>query len=735
LKLRKLITTGILVTFVIQALVVLAINNSNRIANVSILNNEKGEKIRNEPSIFGNYFFENIGQFDENQITYYGFMPGGMIGFGESKVFLKTTDSNQVAIVYFENAQNVKPIAQRLQESNMNYFIGDNNLLSNIMKCEKIAFYNLWSGIDLFYKITNEGIKYEYHVNVGANVQDIKIRYEGLDCLPVIKSDRLLLYLGSHQIVDEGLYVFQENNINIDAKFISEDRITFGFDVSTFDTTQKLIIDPLIYSTYIGGSDYEKPNDIFIDDDGNTYLVGSTSSTDFPTSVTAYNDTFYGPSEDVFVLKLSADGSTLLYSTFIGGNGTDYGYSIVVDDSGCAFITGSTDSYNFPTANAYDDSYNGKLGQYGDCFVLKLSADGSSILYSTFFGGSGDDVAFSLALDATKNIILTGQTSSTNFPLQSAIDDEFNGVVECFFAKIAANGLSIIFSTYYGETESGGTEQGKDIAIGSDDSIYFLGNSYSDNITMTDETIFGSYTGSIESFLVKLASDGSLQYSSYIGGFGMDYTKSMTIDDSDNLFILLETTSPDLPIVNAYDGIYDAWTDAHLMKIAMNESTPDILYATFLGGMKNDYPQDLCIDIEGNAYVTGYTTSDDYATTENAFDKELSGTSDAYLTVISSDGSDLIYSTFIGGSLDEWGFTVCVNSTLDVVIAGTTNSIDFPTEAAYDDSLSGSYDVFVVYLKIEMPQGKTSLSIYWIFTTVFVVCTTIFLISKKKSKN
>ncbi|MHA1504451.1 MAG: DUF7948 domain-containing protein, partial [Candidatus Heimdallarchaeota archaeon] len=553
MKNRKIITTGILVLFVLQALVILSVINKNEFGNVNYSKNNLEEKLGNTPSIFGDYFYENEGQFAESQIDYYGYMPGGSIGFGESKIFLKITDSDQVITVFFENAYTVKPIALEQQVSTVSYFIGNDGSHSNIMKCEKIAYYDLWSGIDLFYDITNDGIKYEFHVNVGADVQDIKTRYEGLDYQPDIMSDKLVLSVGGHQIIDEGLLVYQEDGLDIDAEFISEDGYTYGFDVGNFDTTCKLIIDPLIYSTYIGGSGFDKVNDMVVDKDGNAYIVGYSSSSDFPTSATAFNDTYYGPVDDVIVLKLSADGSTLLYSTFIGGNGTDNGYSIEIDDAGCAIISGCTDSINFPTVNAYDDTYNGKFGDFGDCFILKLSSDGSTLLFSTYFGGSGDDVAYGMTIDTNNNIIFTGQTSSSSdFPLYNAIDDDHAGVVECFIVKMAENCSSIIFSTFYGETgQAPWFEFGIAVDTADNGDIYFLGATFADNITMTDETTFGTYHGDADFILVKLSQTGSLLYSTYIGGDGFENPKAIKVDSANNLYILGFTTSMDITIVNA----------------------------------------------------------------------------------------------------------------------------------------------------------------------------------------
>ncbi|MHA1435888.1 MAG: SBBP repeat-containing protein, partial [Candidatus Heimdallarchaeota archaeon] len=497
----------------------------------------------------------------------------------------------------------------------------------------------------------------------------------------------------------------------------------------------KLIIDPLIYSTYIGGSGFDIVNDMVLDEEGNTYIVGYTSSSDFPTSATAYNDTFYGPGNDVLVLKLSADGSTLLYSTFIGGNGTDEGYDIEIDDTGCAIITGCTDSINFPTANAYDDTYNGKSGEFGDCFILKLSSDGSSLVYSTYFGGSGDDIASAMAIDTNNNIIITGETSSTDFPLHNAIDSVLEGIVECFFVKMAENCSSIIFSSFYGSTGNAPWyEFGIAVDVADNGDIYFLGATFADNITMTDETTFGTFHGNADFFLVKLSQIGTLLYSTYIGGDGFEDPKAIKVDSANNLYILGYTTSMDIPIVNAFDDTYNYNHDVYLMKLSMTGSTPGILYATYLGGEYIDYANDFCIDDEGNVYITGETISEDFPVTENAYDSEKTGSSDAFLSVLSSDGSRLLYSTYIGGNLSETGFSVGLNNNSEVVLAGTTKSENFPTEAAYDDTYSGSTDIFVLKIEFDFVPEKVSWPLIWSITTIFTISAIMVLVTKRKTK-
>ena len=331
-------------------------------------------------------------------------------------------------------------------------------------------------------------------------------------------------------------------------------------------------------------------------------------------------------------------------------------------------------------------------------------------------------------------LIFTGETFSPDFPLNNAFDDEFNGAVECFFAKLAANGSTLIFSSFLGETEEAVTEYGRDIALGNDGSIYFLGAARTNNITMTDDTTFGPYSGGTDITLVKLSADGSLLYSTYIGGDAWDHGRAIDIDSANNLYILGDTFSLDIPLINAYDDVYNYMCDLYLMKLNMTDSTPEVLFSTYLGGEYYDYAEDLCIDNEGNIYITGQTYSEDYPVTTNAFDNELSGSTDSFISVISSDGSSLLYSTFIGGNSSEQGFCIDINNNSEIVLAGKTKSDDFSTEAAYDDTYSGSTDIFVLKITIEFEVVSASWPFYWAITTIFTTSIIIVLYSKRKTK-
>ena len=252
---------------------------------------------------------------------------------------------------------------------------------------------------------------------------------------------------------------------------------------------------------------------------------------------------------------------------------------------------------------------------------------------------------------------------------------------------------------------------------------------------MTDETTFGSYHGATDTFLVKLSGYGSLLYSACIGGQMEDDPRAIKIDSANNLYLLGGTFSNDFPVVNAYDDEYNYRGDIYLMKLSMNESTPEILFSTFLGGSYKDGAQDLCFDSKGNVYITGITTSSDFPMTENAYDNEVSGYMDAFLSVISPEGNTLLYSTYIGGNFSEFCFAISLSNTSEVIIAGITKSDDFPTEAAYDDTYAGNTDIFVLKIKIDFYTASASWSFYWSISTIFTIGAIIVLISKRKRKN
>ena len=393
-----------------------------------------------------------------------------------------------------------------------------------------------------------------------------------------------------------------------------------GYDV--FVTKLSGSGNTLIYSTYLGGSGGEVGNAIALDGSGNAYLAGTTSSSDFPTLNPYQTDQGSG---DVFVTKLSSSGNSLIYSTYLGGGGADDGRGIAVDGSGDAYVTGSTESYGFPTLNPFQTDQ----GQYdADAFVTKLSRSGSSLIYSTYLGGSGDDYGHGIAIDGSSNAYVTGATESSNFPILYPYQT-YQGATyysDAFVTKLSSTGSSLIYSTYLG---SQGDDWGNGIVINGSGDAYVTGYTNSYNFP----TLYAYQTdqGGVDAFVTRLSSSGNTAvYSTYLGGDGWDVGYGIAVDGSGNAYVTGETQSTDFPTLTAYQadqGEIDAFVTE------LSSSGNSLVYSTYLGGSGTDCGYGIAVGSNGNAYVTGHTTSSDFPTL-NAYDGSANGGDDAFVTKV-----------------------------------------------------------------------------------------------------
>ncbi len=327
-----------------------------------------------------------------------------------------------------------------------------------------------------------------------------------------------------------------------------------GFELAKFDRRRPLVIDPVLsYSTYLGGSGTDAAYGIAVDPSGNAYVAGLTFSTNFPTS-NAFQSSYGGGTYDGFVTKLSADGSTLLYSTYLGGSGEDIAYAIAVDSSGDAYVTGGTKSTNFPTTS---NAFQGSLAGTVNVFVTKLAADGSSLVYSTYLGGNGKDSGNGIAVDPSGNAYVTGYTGSTNFPTTpSAFQGSLPGGQDPFVTKLSADGSSLVYSTYLG---GGFLDKGQAIAVDSSGNAYVTGATTSTDFPTTPSAFQGSLGSSSlysNAFVTKLAADGSsLVYSTYLGGGGPDLGYGIAVDPSGDAYVTGSAESVNFPTTpNAFQS-------------------------------------------------------------------------------------------------------------------------------------------------------------------------------------
>jgi hypothetical protein len=532
-------------------------------------------------SAFFSQFYENKGQLNTKDVMFYGRMPGGMIGFGVGRIYLWMQGTDSYVYLSFVGADNITPTGLDEVDRHTSYFLGDRGTYTGIRGYSQIAYEDLWPGIDLYYHVTIDGVKYEFRVAAGSNPNDIRVRCEGHNSL-VVGESMVCISNGNGTFVDEGLRAFQDLT-DVDVTFYSHGPFVFGFKMGEYDESKDLIIDPLVYSTFVGGSEYDWGSSIAVDSSGNAFVTGGTSSPEFPT-VNAYNSTYGGSDDwggDCFVFKLSADGSTLLYSTFIGGRNHDWASSIAVDTSGNAYVAGGTESPDFPSVNAYDSTYGG--GNM-DCFVFKLSADGSTLLYSTFVGGSDGDVGNSIAVDSSGNAYVTGGTESPDFPTVNAYNsthgggsDDWGG--DCFVLKLSADGSTLLYSTFIGGRNH---DWASSIAVDSSGNAYVTGDTSSPDF-LTVNAYNSTYGGGDDCFVFKLSANGStLLYSTFIGGSEYDWASSIAVDSSGNAYVTGWTESPDFPTVRAYNSTYGGG-DCFVLKLIISDYTPDFYYIVASG--------------------------------------------------------------------------------------------------------------------------------------------------------
>ncbi len=398
-------------------------------------------------------------------------------------------------------------------------------------------------------------------------------------------------------------------------------------DLNAFVTKLNAAGTVMLYSTYLGGDGADEGYSIAVDTRGDAYVTGDTTSDDFPTvaPIKATNPPIcVGPHDepiscaDAFVTELNPSGSALVYSTYLGGTGDDRGYSIALDSTDEAFITGVTDSTDFPTVNAAQPATTGTdcvdSGGHDaactDAFVVKLNAQGTSIVYSTYLGGSDLEEGDAIAVDAAGSAYVVGLTDSTDFPTVHAYQAASAGAPDAFVTKFSPDGRTMVYSTYLGGSDE---DQAMGVAVDSAGSAYVTGFTFSTDFPVKNP-FKAANAGGDDAFVTKFAPDGgSLDYSTYVGGTGNDTASAIVVDSLGTAYFAGDTGFSDYPALNGPQTSLNGETDAFVT--ALTPAGTGILYSTYLGGSDIDNASALALDGMGNLYVTGGTLSTDFPTT------------------------------------------------------------------------------------------------------------------------
>ena len=598
---------------------------------------------------------------------------------------------------------------------------------TNVPTFGRVTQHQTYAGIDLTYYGNQGQLEYDFIIQPGADPQVIHLGVQGGDKVRTDADGNLLVTMSGGEIRFQKPFAYQQNGAEktvVAADYVLKGKDVVGFHLGNYDPRRELIIDPILsYSTYLGGSNIDGANSIAVAPDKTAFIAGGTFSTDFPTAGTHPLQPNHGGSDDfskdAFVAKLSADGMTVLYATYLGGARTDFANGIAVDNAGEAFVVGTTISDDFPVTFG---SFNTECGGDGKCgatfntgglivengFICKLNAAGSALIYSAYIGEYENVEALGVAVDQDQNAYVTGHTEDNflptvtitppnvgppNFPITFNAFQPFfgGGTNDAFVMKISATGLSILYSSYLGGLDE---DSGHGIAVDLQHNAYVTGLTYSTNLPLVTQ-VQSLNGGAGDGFVAKVntnTNSGALIFSSYVGGAGLDQSNAVAVDGAGDTYITGVTNSTSLATAGVSQPLNGGQGDAFVAKYSTSQGSPALVYFTYLGGTKADSGGGIAVDSAGNAYVAGTTVSTDFKTTADAFQKTYGGgNADAFIAKLDPAGATLLYASYLGGTNTESGNAIAIDSDdpPGAYVAGQTCSPDFPLSNPAQASYGG----------------------------------------------
>lgn len=570
------------------------------------------------------------------------------------------------------------------------YFHGKDSTkwITGLPNYARVRAAGVYPGIDLVYYGNQSQLEYDFLVAPGADAGQIRLHFDGVASLAKDRSGDLTLKTAAGNLVQRKPEVYQtvhgvRRPVESGFHLVGAKDVTFR--VGPYDHTLPLVIDPvLVYSSFLGGRDLDAGNAVAADNAGYMYLTGTTFSTPQGDS-------------DVLVRKISPDGTSFVYIADLGGADNDYGNGIAVDANGSAFVGGRTASLDFPVAAAFQKQNNG----VNNAYVLKLDPAGTTLLFSTYIGGGNDDRGYAVAVDTQGSVYLTGISTSTDFPTNDGAFQRNNrGGIDAFVAKFAFDGTAI-YSTLLG---GGSDDRANAIAVDLKGNAYVVGETFSDGFPQTNAPFQHSRHGSLDAFVTELNPDGSqLVFSTFSGGSGDDSAGGVAVDLAGNIYVVGSTTAGngfDVPNRSYNTGYNGGASDIFVSKYTSGGQS--LAWTTFLGSHGGDYGNAISVDANGTVYVAGDTDSNQYPVTRDAVQGNRGGGVDAVFSVLDTDGQNLLYSTFYGGSGDDSAVGLAVNLRGEVFLTGSTTSPDLAISQGAVQQLpgGGASDAFLAKINL-----------------------------------
>ena len=586
--------------------------------------------------------------------------------------------------------QHSEPLATRA-----NYFRGRSaaEWHTNIPTFGRVTEHGVYPGIDLVYHGAAGSLEYDFVVAPHADPSRIRLHYQGAQSVALAADGSLVVHTATGTVTQHKPVLYQMAGTGrelVPGKFRLNARHEITFETGAYDHSRALTIDPTIsFSSYLGGNGAEEGDGVAVDPSGNMYLVGSTTS---------------GSSDSDFLLRKYSPNGAQVYRADFGGKGDDFGYAIRVDSTGSVYIGGRTSSDDFPLANAFQSKRAGNA----DAFLLRVDPSGNNLVFSTYVGSSSDDFVRAIAIDRQGAVYATGTTGGA-FPSAAGFYQTTNrGGLDAFVIKLDGQGNGV-YSTLLG---GGSDDEGRGIAVDNSGNAYVTGTTLSDSFPQVSTIYQNSRHGGVDAFVTAVNSGGTnLIYSTFLGGALSDQGYAVAVDSSNAVYVAGKTASRDFPTTStSYQKDY-AGGDNDIFVAKFLPGKADVQYVTYIGSGGSDEGFGLAVDSTGAAYVTGDTDSDRYPVTSDATQGRRNGNRDGVLTKLNPAGSALLFSTYIGGSQNEIGYGVDVDSAGNAYVTGVTSSTDFPvTLGAFQTSSGGNADAFFMKFLFGSTNGLPTIS-------------------------
>lgn len=664
-------------------------------------------------------FYENRGQVRDG-IAYHTTSGGLRVGFAPAAVWYVLTDGAPLARIgpaaseagawhspthtrgalielTFPGARHAAPEGRKAMAHQGHFLLGDDSAhwTTGVPSFQEVVYLELYRDIELAYRVTNAGLKYEFRVHPGGDVSSISLRFNGSDGVSVTPDGELLILTPAGPLREAAPVAFEDDNRPVACSFRPLDARTIGFDCDSWRQGSTLIIDPLVYATFLGGAGNDFGYSVAVDGQGSAYITGWAGGSNFPTTPGAYDPTQNG-GWDAIVAKLTPDGSTLVYATYLGGFAEEIGHSIAVDAAGSAYVAGHTWSSNFPTTPG---AFKVTHGGVSDAFVAKLSPDGDALQFSTFLGGTQWDEARGVAVDGLGRPVVVGMTVSSDFPTTPGAFDVTLDGTDAFVVRMSPAGDALVYAGLLGGSF---TEFANDVALDVSGDAFVVGWTDSVDFPTTPGVFDETANGLRDTFVARIAPDGtSVTYATLLGGTHWDIANAVAVAAGRAVVggLTNSTSFPTTP--GAYATAPGGDLDGYVVLVSADGGALD--FSTFLGGPVSDYVTGVGLDAQGDVYATGYTEMTGFPVTPGAFDTAPDGgTYDAFIARLDATGSTLEHSTFLGGQQDgDYTRDLAMGPGDHVFVVGESWSWDFPTSTgAFQETYGGTGDPFIVRMEL-----------------------------------